>query len=261
MRHYGAICCRVLVACLFLTSLSATAIAQTPDDGRRIIRFQGDLSNLLGLTQAVALVTGLGGRVIHRLTFINALAVEFPLADVTTLLANLLASPLVAEVLEDPRGVVDPVLPSTAPLIEDVDWGVEDIQGREVQRTFPHVTGMGVRVAVLDTGIGPHDDLTIGPGFRAINGGSGTADDHGHGTHMAGIIGATVDQRGIVGVAPAVTVIPIKVLDAQGQGHMSDLINGMQSVWRSPIRLANMSLQFPDDHPALWESMRRWSAR
>lgn len=94
--------------------------------------------------------------------------------------------------------------------------------------TYPASAGAGVRVYVLDTGV----DTTIpelggrtAPGFSAFTDTTGTADCHGHGTHVAG----TVASR-TYGVAKSATVVPVRVLGCSGSGKMSDVISGLDWV-------------------------------
>lgn len=107
--------------------------------------------------------------------------------------------------------------------------------------------GSGVGVAVIDTGISlKHPDL--GPvvnGKNCIK--SRTADDdNGHGSHVAGIIAARDNGVGVVGVAPAATLIAVKVLNANGAGSWSSVICGIDWVTANAakynIKVANMSL-------------------
>jgi serine protease AprX len=114
-------------------------------------------------------------------------------------------------------------------------------------------TGKGVTVAVLDTGIAPHDDLTV-PENRILawNDLVGAQvepyDDHGHGTHVAGLIaGNGISSRGrYKGVAPEARLAGVKVLDKTGRGRLSDLLLGME--WcldnrdNLRIRVINLSL-------------------
>ncbi|GAB1428792.1 hypothetical protein MASR2M17_22230 [Aminivibrio sp.] len=86
----------------------------------------------------------------------------------------------------------------------------------------------GQVVAILDTGIAQnHEDLVanlwIGPGgthgYDVINGDSDPEDDNGHGTHVAGIIGAVGNSSmGISGVAWKTSLMAVKMLDSTGSG-------------------------------------------
>ncbi|MFD3733343.1 S8 family serine peptidase [Streptomyces sp. NPDC058632] len=92
--------------------------------------------------------------------------------------------------------------------------------------TYPRSAGRGVDVYVIDTGIDyGHPDLAprARPGFDAF-GGDG-ADEHGNGTHMAGIIGGTGH-----GVAKRAELISVKVLDAQGGGSLAGVVAGIDWV-------------------------------
>jgi subtilisin len=108
-----------------------------------------------------------------------------------------------------------------------------------------------VDVAVIDTGVDfEHPDLNVVDGvnctgkiFRAqcVAGGD---DDHYHGTHVAGIIGALDNDIGVVGVAPGARIWPVKVLDSRGSGWSSWIIAGIDWVAKNAasIEVANMSL-------------------
>jgi subtilisin family serine protease len=108
-----------------------------------------------------------------------------------------------------------------------------------------------VDVAVIDTGVDfEHPDLNVVDGvnctgkiFRAqcVAGGD---DDHYHGTHVAGIIGALDNGIGVVGVAPGARIWPVKVLDSGGSGWSSWIIAGIDWVAKNAgtIEVANMSL-------------------
>ena len=82
------------------------------------------------------------------------------------------------------------------------------------------MTGAGVKVAVVDTGIAcGHPDLPLLiDGFNALPGGVSYCDDHGHGTHIAGIIAAQANHVAIRGAAPQVSLVAVKVLDFNGKG-------------------------------------------
>jgi subtilisin family serine protease len=109
-----------------------------------------------------------------------------------------------------------------------------------------------VDVAVIDTGIDfQHPELnvmggincTLGTLFSAVCG-TGGDDDHYHGTHVAGTIGAIDNGSGVVGVAPGARLWAVKVLNKRGSGYSSWIIAGIDWVAANAatIEVANMSL-------------------
>lgn len=109
-------------------------------------------------------------------------------------------------------------------------------------------------VAVIDTGIDlDHPDLNVmyGVDCRRLDKKTGDCktggnDDHGHGSHVAGSIGAYNDDNGVVGVAPGARLYAVKVLDRNGSGTLSGVIQGIDWVARNAatygIDVANLSL-------------------
>ena len=113
--------------------------------------------------------------------------------------------------------------------------------------TTDAVSPGGAAVAVLDTGVDlDHPDLNAVDGVNCIAPGAPADDDEGHGTHVAGTIGATNEGAGLVGVAPGTTVYAVKVLRADGTGYVSEVICGLDWVAEHAddfgIAAANMSL-------------------
>lgn len=113
-------------------------------------------------------------------------------------------------------------------------------------------TGMGVGVAVLDTGLDfNHADLKPNlalQSFNAFDPNLAGQDDHGHGTHVGGTIAAVDNEIDVVGVAPQAKLYAVKVLNAQGSGADSAIIAGLDWVVVNAnsvtpkIRVVNMSL-------------------
>ncbi len=108
------------------------------------------------------------------------------------------------------------------------------------------VDGTGRTAWVIDSGIDlDHPDLNVDStrGFTSISQG-GMDDQNGHGTHVAGTIGAIDNSIGALGVAPNTTVVPVRVLDRRGSGSTSGVIAGVDFVGANASAgdCANMSL-------------------
>jgi serine protease len=107
-------------------------------------------------------------------------------------------------------------------------------------------TGKGVVVAVIDTGVTKVADLAqtkFVPGYNFVANNANAADDHGHGTHVAGTIAqSTNNRRGVAGVAPDVSIMPIKVLSAQGSGSIGGIAQGIRWAADHGANVINMSL-------------------
>ena len=122
---------------------------------------------------------------------------------------------------------------------------------------IPGVTGQGIGVAVVDSGISAHKALAnrIVANVSFVSGDPSVADAYGHGTHIAGIItGAASAASGVTalytgGIAPAANLVNVRVLGADGTGLTSDVIAGIE--WavankaKYNIRVINLSLGHP----------------
>ena len=107
--------------------------------------------------------------------------------------------------------------------------------------------GIGKTAWVIDTGIDfDHPDLTVDAtrSRSFIEGISSADDENGHGTHVAGIIGGKNNTVGVVGVASGATLISLRVLDAEGNGLLSDIIEALTYVnsYAKAGDVVNMSL-------------------
>jgi subtilisin family serine protease len=111
--------------------------------------------------------------------------------------------------------------------------GIDRI-GADENDTASITTGganLDVDVAVIDTGVASnHDDLNVASGASLSCTGNTSEDQNGHGTHVAGTIGAIDNDIGVVGVAPGARIRPVRVLDASGNGSNSCVIDGIEWV-------------------------------
>ncbi|MCM3760149.1 S8 family serine peptidase [Alkalihalobacillus oceani] len=122
-----------------------------------------------------------------------------------------------------------------------VDWGVEVIGAPAVWANG--LTGKGVKIAILDSGVhADHEDLRITKGKSFVSYTDSFADDNGHGTHVAGIIAARNNNRGIVGVAHEASIYVGKVLDENGDGYTSDVVKAIQWALEEEVDIINVSM-------------------
>jgi serine protease AprX len=151
------------------------------------------------------------------------------------------------------------------PAVARIDWdrpttaemarAATAVGARAVRQQYGY-TGAGIGVAVIDSGIaGWHADL-LGSNGRMrvmgwkdfVNGRTSPYDDLGHGTHVAGIVGGNgLNSLGLhAGVAPAVNLVPLKVLDYRGAGVISSVIAAIEYAIANRavynIRVINMSV-------------------
>jgi len=128
-------------------------------------------------------------------------------------------------------------------VVGDVDvlaataWGVEKINAPQVWDFIyngTNINGTGVNVSIIDTGINySHPDLAM--------------DDDGHGTHVAGTVAGTGVGGKKTGVAPGSNIFGVKVLNADGNGSYSDLIDGVQWSIDNGADIVSLSLGGPND--------------
>ncbi|MWC28393.1 S8 family peptidase [Paenibacillus sp. MMS18-CY102] len=120
---------------------------------------------------------------------------------------------------------------------ENATWNICRVQAPDA---WKKTEGENVRVGIIDTGIAKHANLAIAGGVNTA-GGSSYYDDNGHGTHVAGIVGATGSNGMQPGVAPKASLYAIKALDSEGLGYISDIIQGINWCVQNKIKVINMS--------------------
>ena len=134
-------------------------------------------------------------------------------------------------------------------------WHFDQI---DVEGAWKKSTGKGVIVAVIDTGVAYKDkgesftqtpDLkgtAFVPGFDFVDDDDEPLDEHGHGTHVAGTIAQTTNNGyGVAGVAYNARIMPLRVLNKNGSGSVSDISDSIRFAADKGAKVINMSLGGP----------------
>jgi serine protease AprX len=215
-----------------------------------------------------------GGRLGRRLRVSSRwMAVRLPLTAVTRLAEN----PAVEFVASDER----------VSAAMDVARQAVNAPGPTAPESL--LKGAGVTIAVLDSGIAPHADIqTLIAAVDFVGNPNPTPvvdlpddptraetasiDPNGHGTHVAGILvgsGSHSFEGRLAGIAPAASLVSVRVLDEAGSGRTSDVLAGLQWVLDHKddlgIRVLNLSLGHPVYEPAALDPLVQevealWSA-
>lgn len=114
-------------------------------------------------------------------------------------------------------------------------------------------------IAVIDSGIdSSHPDIAANliAGYDFVENDNIPDDLNGHGTHVTGIIGAVGNNAiGITGVSWSVKIMPLKVLDQNGEGTIADIIEAIDYAAQHNARVINMSFSGPDFSRPLYDSI------
>ena len=227
---------KMLLLCFSLHSLSEISLSQENIFGRRVLIGFKDGTGKNAATNRRHWISNMGGDVHYSFHIVPIVAARLP-EELIAQLKNY------AEItyIED-----DIIMRANQ---QEISWGVDRIDADLVWGT---TTGIGVDVAVLDTGLDfDHPDL-----ISNIAGGVNFAgwwwvdgstlhyywdDRNGHGSHCAGIVAAANNSIGIVGVAPKARLWAVKVLSDNGIGYASDTIQGLEWCADNGIEIVSMS--------------------
>ena len=257
------------------TQGSAATARTAPDQPRLLVHFRPEAT----AAERAAAIASIGGTVDRELHQIDVTRVAIripadPLGDEPGLTAlRLSQDPAVRSVEPDSIGSVQ-FAPNDPFYLSDPSFGLGQwgIRKAHVDQAWDIVRGSpSIIVAVIDTGIDRnHPDL----GGVVLSGATfltapdptcpagSTIDDNGHGTHVAGVIAANGNNGiGIAGVAFGVKILPIKALDCQGAGLMSDVASGV--IWATDhgARVINISLGSSAAQSTLQDAVRYAIAR
>jgi subtilisin family serine protease len=174
--------------------------------------------------------------------------VTAPRGQSGSLAASLRADPGVASVVPDAVVSVD-AWPADGSAPNDTYFATNqnDLTRIGMPQAWSLTTGTrSTIVAVLDTGLHAHIDLdatAIVSPHNMITGTDDVTDGNGHGTHVTGTIAAAADNgTGVAGIAPGVSVMPVKVLDDEGYGYLSDIVGGVEWARTHAASVINLSL-------------------
>lgn len=135
---------------------------------------------------------------------------------------------------------------------EGVDWAVASYG---IPALWKQTHGAGVRVAVIDSGVAPHPALQdVVVDYRNFSSDSEVYDTLGHGTHVAGVIGA---KSGVAkGIAPGVQVVSMKVLGHSGMGSNDAVAHAVNHSVDAKVDIVCMSLGSPRPSSRVHEAIR-----
>ncbi len=177
-----------------------------------------------------------------ELSALGVLLIKVPAGGVAEFIANIKSSPDV--VYAEPNYLVSMV--DTIP--NDGSWGLQygPAAIRAPQGWDLSTGSSAVTIAIIDSGIDQsHPDLAakIVPGFDFVNNDSDPQDDNGHGSHVAGIAAASANNGlGIAGISWGARLMPVKVLNAAGNGSYANAALGI--IWAADNGAQVINLSF-----------------
>ena len=225
----------VMVGVLMTTMMAATGTSAEADP----------VSDLLAQAQRILATASLGEPL---KVVVTSRTTDAP--SITTAIAGSAtgALKLITSALKDPSTIgVDMVhtvrMAATNDTFRSRQWALKRFGAEKVWKKS---TGRGVLVAVIDTGVrAGHPDLRgrVVKGKDFVRPGTSAQDENGHGTHVAGVIAAVANnKRGIAGLAHSARILPVRVLDATGEGSSDDVAKGIIWAVDAGADVINLSL-------------------
>ncbi|MFZ3172451.1 MAG: S8 family serine peptidase, partial [Carboxydocellales bacterium] len=209
----------LLIMSFVFFSLPNVAIS-TEQSQHKIVIFKEGVKD--SITSEI--IAKVGGSIKKPLPLIHGKAIVLPTKAAEKALKQY---PEVLRIDEDIQITITKAPATSVQPAQSLPWGVDRI---DAELAWVSSTGQAVKVAIIDTGVDRnHPDVlaNIKGGINTINSAKTFQDDNGHGTHVAGIIGAVNNSIGVVGTAPQVEIYSVKVLGRTGSGYLSDIIEGL----------------------------------
>ena len=129
----------------------------------------------------------------------------------------------------------------------------------DIDKAWKHSQGEGVTVAVLDTGCDlEHEDLkeNLIAGYNFVEDNQTPQDINGHGTHVAGTIAASNNNKGMVGIAPKAKIMPVKCLGDDGSGASIWIAQAIKYAADNQADIISMSLGTSRRSNAIVQAMK-----
>jgi thermitase len=256
---FPALLFSIILALAFATpAICAEQNAAQGSEARILIGFNGPVtdSELAGLRETVesflGSITQWEG---PELLLPNVVRIRIPDLPDLPRLKNLLGSLSFASFVENDYTVKTSYTPNDPRYGEQ--WHLPSVSAPQA---WDVTTGSSsVTIAVIDTGVDyTHPDLQTKcvAGYNFVSRTSDPMDDHGHGTHVAGIAAAVGNNStGVAGVDWTARIMPLKVLNSQGSGYDSDVASAIRYAADNGAQVINMSLGGSDYSYTLAEAI------
>ncbi|GAA2489770.1 S8 family serine peptidase [Winogradskya humida] len=241
---------RLVVGALSIGVIAASAVAPTVATAgeapvRLIIGFKAGTDTTASANTASALgakFTNLTAEAKAALAPLGVQTIEVPASRQAAVASVLRRDPSVAYVEVDGKAHVADVVPDdpeytngNQPEADQVKWPT----------AWSKTTGSAIKIAVVDTGVAKVGDLTgaVAGGYNYWANTGNTTDDNGHGTAVSSLIAARGNNgAGMAGACWSCTIIPVKVLNADGMGYASDIAKGITYASNVGAQIINLSI-------------------
>jgi len=125
----------------------------------------------------------------------------------------------------------------------------QNVHTQTAHQRNPSVTGQGIRIAMLDTGVDKHHPMLEGKVLyeKSFVGDDNASDEHGHGTADASVLAGQSER--FTGIAPGAQILNAKVLDKDGKGTTASILEGIDWAVRYGADIITMSFGGPYNDP------------